>query len=192
MAAATEERVDATEELLCAGLSPGHIERQLAKQYRVSVRQARRYIQKVYARWQTQTAADAPHRREKIIRMTERLYAKAVAGKDIRSAIGALGILARMSGAFAQHDPERARRMAALGTPPTDPTQALVFAQRVMIDALYEVAMNTALDPERRLRWICELGSKLGMTHAKALVESRLDAIEEHAGLLDAVPHTKR
>jgi hypothetical protein len=190
--ASLDERIDAADEMLCAGLSPAHVERQLAKQFSVSVRQARRYIERVYRRWRDQTSADAPHRREKIIRMTERLYAKAVAAKDLRTATNALSILARMSGAFAQHDPERDRRIAALGAPPSDPTQALVYAQRVMIDSLHEVAVNGALDPERRLRWICELGAKLGMTHAKALVESRLDAIEEHAGIGDAVPHGKR
>jgi hypothetical protein len=179
------ERIDVAEELLCVGLGPGHVERQLAKDHGISLRQARRYIEKVYERWRKQTAADAPHRREKVIRMTERFYAKAMAAKDFRAGAQALQILARMSGALSQHDPERDRRMAALGVPPTEPTQALVYAQRVMIYALHEVANNSALDPERRLRWIAELGSKLGMTHAKALIEEKLGVIESHAGIGD-------
>jgi hypothetical protein len=177
------ERIDAAEELLCAGLGPGHAERQLAKQYGVTPRQARRYLSAVYTRWREQSASDAPYRREKVIRMTERFYAKALAAKDFRAGAAALQILARMSGAIRQHDPERERLMAELGPPPDDPTQALVYAQRVMVHSLHEVAINTALDPERRLRWIAELGSKLGMTHAKALIEERLGVVEEHAGM---------
>jgi hypothetical protein len=182
----TDERVDLAEDLLCAGLGPGHVERQLVKDLRVSTRQARRYIQRVYARWTAQSAADGPHRREKVIRMAERFYAKAMGAKDLRAAVQALHILSKMSGGFQQHNVEREERMAALGPPPRDPTNALLYAQRVMIDALHEVATNGSLDPERRLRWVAELGSKIGLTHAKALVEAKLEAIEEQAGFVDA------
>jgi len=173
----TEERVDKVEEMLCAGIGPSRIERTLAKDYRITVRQARRYIALVYQRWREQTRADAPHRREKIIRMTERFYARALSEKQYTAASSALSLLAKMSGALAQHDPDREQRMAALGPPPDDPTQALVWAQRCMVQALSEVVFNPSLDPERRLRWIAELGGKLGMTHAKALVEAKLDEL---------------
>src|SRR4051794_19872859 len=104
------ERVDAAEELLCVGLGPGHVERQLAKDYGVTTRQARRYIAAAYARWQEQSVADAPYRREKVIKMTERFYAKAVAAKDFKAGGTALQILCRMSGAMPQYDPERQAR----------------------------------------------------------------------------------
>ena len=42
------------EELLCVGLGPGHVERQLAKDHGIGLRQARRYIEKVYERWREQ------------------------------------------------------------------------------------------------------------------------------------------
>jgi hypothetical protein len=174
---------------LCAGLGPGHVERQLVRDLAISTRQARRYIQRVYGRWNAQSAADGPHRREKVIRMAERFYAKAMAAKDLRAAVQALQILGTMSGGFQQHDAERQKRMAALGPPPQDPTRALVYAQRIMIDALHEVATNAALDPERRLRWVAELGSKIGLTHAKALVEAKLDQIEEQAGFVVEEKH---
>ena len=173
-----EDRIDKAEDLLVGGISPGRIERALAKDYNVSTRQARRYIAAVYDRWRQQTIEDAPHRREKIIRMAERFYSKCLTEKQYSAASNALILLARMSGAFTQHDPTRQERLAQLGPPPTDPTQALVWAQRCMVFALHEVISNPSLDPERRLRWIAELGGKLGMTHAKTLVQHKLDEVE--------------
>ena len=173
------ERIDRVEEMLCAGIDPGRVERTIAKEYGVSTRQARNYLGKAYARWQSQTNEDAPHRREKVIRMTERFYARALSEKQYTAASSALGLLARMSGAFAQHDAEREKLLARLGPPPDDPTLVLVWAQRCMASALYEVVSNPSIDPERRLRWVAELGSKLGMTHAKALVGSKLEEVAE-------------
>jgi len=163
--------------MLCAGISPGRIERTLAKDHGITQRQARSYISRVYQRWQTQTRDDAPHRREKIIRMTERFYARALSDKQFTAAVNALALLAKMSGAFTQYDPERERRLAELGPPPDDPTLALVWAQRCMVFALSEVISHPTLDPERRLRWIAEIGGKIGMTHAKALVQAKLDEV---------------
>ena len=97
--------------------------------------------------------------------------------KQYSAAASALTLLGRMSGAFVQHDAARDQRIAALGAPPEDPTLALVWAQKTMILALHEVVTNPSLDPERRLRWIAELGGKLGMTHSKTVVESKLDAV---------------
>ena len=174
---ALEERLDKVEEMLCAGISPGRIERTLAKDYGITQRQARSYIGRVYQRWQAQTRDDAPHRREKIIRMTERFYARALSDKQFTAAANALALLAKMSGAFTQYDPERERRLAALGPPPDDPTLALVWAQRCMIFALSEVVSHPTLDPERRLRWIAEIGGKIGMTHSKTLVQAKLDEV---------------
>ncbi len=169
--------MEKAEELLCAGISPGKVERKLADDYFITERQARKYIAQVYARWQARTTVDAPHRREKIIRMAERFYAKALVEKQYTAAANALGLLAKMSGAFVQHDPARDEMLARLGPPPEDPTLALVYAQRCMLFALSEVVSNSAIEPERRLRWISEIGAKIGMTYARTLIEQKLDTV---------------
>jgi len=174
-----EERVEKAEEMLCAGVSPGRVERRLADEYGVTVRHARRYITRVYRRWQKQTDKDAPHRREKIIRQAERFYAKALAEKQFTAAANVLNLLARMSGAFTVRDPDREKLLAALGPPPDDPTLALVYTQKVMMFALREVIENPSIDPERRLRWIAEIGSKIGMTYPRVLIEHKLDTVEK-------------
>lgn len=115
--------------------------------------------------------------------MAERFYAKTVSEKKYGPAAQILALLMKASGAFAQESPERDRLVAELGPPPTEPTAMLVWAQRAMAYGLYDVLTNPALVPERKLRWIAELGSKLGMTHSKSLVEAKLSLIEAHAGL---------
>ena len=90
-----EDRIDKVEDYLCAGISPGKVERTVAKEYGITARQARTYISKVYQRWQAQTVADAPHRREKLIRMVERFYARALTEKEFSAAGNSLALLAR-------------------------------------------------------------------------------------------------
>lgn len=182
----TEDRIEAAEELLCAGVPPGRVQQKLADAYHVSDRQARKYITQVYRRWQKQTNDDAPHRREKIIRMAERFYAKALVEKQYTAAANVLALLAKMSGAFAPYDPQRAQQLAALGPVPEDPTLGLVYAQRVMLFALNEIVSNPAIDPERRLRWISEIGGKIGMTHAKALIQEKLDRVTKKLAAKDS------
>jgi hypothetical protein len=46
-----------------------------------------------------------------------------------------------------------------------------------MLIALNEVISQPGIDPERRLRWIADIGAKIGMTHAKALVQQKLDEV---------------
>jgi hypothetical protein len=194
-----QARLDEIEDRLAAGLPPGQVDRALAQKHGISVRQARNLRQKVYARWREETLGDAPHRREKLIRMVERHYALAMRGetvtfpdgstKSVRpwtAATSTLRLLAEMSGAFAQYDPEREARIAELGPPPSDPTQALVWGQRCLVLQLDEVMRNAAIEPERKTRLVADLVAKLGMTHAKALVEAKLNAIEGR--LLGAAP----
>lgn len=184
-------RLDEIEDRLAAGLPPGQVDRALAQKHGISVRQARNLRQKVYARWREETLADAPHRREKLIRMVERHYALAMRGETITlpdgttktdrpwtAATSTLRLLAEMSGAFAQYDPEREAHVAELGPPPSDPTQALVWGQRCLVLQLDEVMRNPAIEPERKTQLVGDLVAKLGMTHAKALVEAKLSAIE--------------
>jgi hypothetical protein len=174
-----EERLERVEELLCSGLAPERVQAKVAADYIITTRQARNYIGKVYARWRKQATMDAPHRREKLFRMTERFYARAVANKQYGAAVQALGLLAKMSGAFTGTSPSRETILAELGPVPDDPTQALVWMQRVMLRTVAEILADPTIDPERRARYIGDLGGKIGMTHAKALVEAKLDTIEQ-------------
>ena len=187
------ERLDKVEELLCNGASPGQVEKFCAKTWGISAKHSRKYISDTYHRWQEQTKADMPHRREKLIRMAERFYASAMGAKsangersqpDRGPAIQALALLAKLSGAFVQHDPARTELIRNLGQPPADPTLALVWAQRCMVYALAEVVQNESIDPERRLHWISDIGSKLGMTHAKAVFEKKLHDVAVASGLV--------
>jgi len=186
-----QSRLDEIEDRLAAGLPPGQVDRALAQKHGISVRQARNLRQKVYGRWREENLEDAPHRREKLIRMVERHYALAMRGDTVTlpdgttktdrpwtAATSTLRLLAEMSGAFAQFDPEREARVAELGPPPSDPTQALVWGQRCLVLQLDEVMRNPSIEPERKTRLVADLVAKLGMTHAKALVEAKLDAIE--------------
>lgn len=180
---ALEQRYERVEELLLSGIAPSRIETSLSKEYGITTRQVRNYITEVYERWQERRQTDAPYRRERVFLMAERFYAKAMADKRYGPAAQILGLLMKASGAFQQDDAHRDRLVAELGPPPTEPTAVLVWAQKAMAFELYNVLTNSALDPERKLRWIAELGGKLGMTHAKVLVESKLALIEAHAGL---------
>lgn len=97
------ERLEKVEEMLCAGLSPGRIEAILSRSeaedgFGVTQRQVRNYINRVYERWQEQSAADAPHRREKIFLMAERFYTRCLTAKSWAAAAQALAILVRVSG----------------------------------------------------------------------------------------------
>jgi len=187
---AQQARLDEIEDRLAAGLPPGQVDRAIAQKHGISVRQARNLRQKVYARWREETLGDAPHRREKLIRMVERHYAIAMRGETITfpdgttktvrpwtAATSTLRLLAEMSGAFAQHDPAREARIAELGPPPLDPTQALIWGQRCLVLQLDEVMRNPAVDPERKVRLVGDLVAKLGMTHAKTLVEAKLERV---------------
>ena len=187
------DRLDKVEELLCNGSSPGQIEKYCASSWLIHSSQARNYITSIYRRWEEQTKADMPHRREKLIRMAERFYASCIGAKsadgkrsqpDRAPAIQALALLAKLSGAFVQHDPARTELIRNLGQPPADPTLALVWAQRCMVYALAEVVQNESIDPERRLHWISDIGSKLGMTHAKAVFEKKLHDVAVASGLV--------
>lgn len=174
-----ESRLERVEEMLCSGLATERVLTKIAEEYDISTRQARNYINKVYARWQKQAALDAPHRREKLFRMTERHYARAVANKQWSAANNALALLAKMAGAFTGTSPSRETILAELGPVPDDPTLALVWMQKVMLRTVAEILADPTIDPERRARYVGDLGGKIGMTHAKALVEAKLDTIEQ-------------
>lgn len=174
-----EQRLERVEEMLCSGLATERVLTKVAEEYDITTRQARNYISKVYARWQKQAMVDAPYRREKLFRMTERFYARAVANRQYALASQALGLLAKMAGAFTGTNPNRQAVLAELGPIPDDPTQALVWTQRVMLRTIAEILADPTIDPERRARYIGDLGGKIGMTHAKTLVEAKLDTIEQ-------------
>src|SRR5213080_3863967 len=123
-----ELRLLAVEEGLVAGLSAGRLERELAKKFGVSQRQVRRYVAEVYSRWAEEAKKDAPHRREKLIRMVERVFAKAVAQQKYGAAVGAAQLLAKLGGTFARRLDQRQRLAELLGPPPVDdPTKGLQY-----------------------------------------------------------------
>lgn len=174
-----ETRLERVEEMMCSGIATERVLTKVAEEYDITTRQARNYVSKVYARWQKQAAVDAPYRREKLFRMTERFFARAVANKQLALASQALNLLAKMAGAFTGTNPNRQAILDELGPIPDDPTQALVWMQRAMLRTVAEIIADPTIDPERRARYIGDLGGKIGMTHAKALVEAKLDTIEQ-------------
>lgn len=183
--------LDEIEDRLAAGLPSGQVDRAISQKHGLTLRRARNLRHKIHARWREETLDDAPHRREKALRIVERHYAIAMRGETLTlpdgttrtvrpwtAATSTLRLLAEMSGAFVQHDPARQAQVAALGPPPSDPTRALIWGQRCLVLQLDEVIRNSAIEPERKTRLVADLVAKLGMTHAKALVEAKLDAIE--------------
>jgi hypothetical protein len=186
--AALDDRLERVEELLTLGLSSGRIAITLSREFSVSRRQVRNWIAKVDERWDLETQADAPFRRERLLRKVGRFYTKSLSEKKYGPAVQALVVEAKLVGAFAQKNPELDRLIEALGPPPQDPTQMLLYAQRMMALAFQHVMTSPVLD-ERRLRWIVELVKAFGMTHAKALFESKLITIEERLGLAEKNDH---
>lgn len=174
-----ERRIQEAEEQLCVGVSPGRIESDFKNRYEIGRRQVQLLLAEVYKRWMVQTQKDAPHRREKVIRMAERFYARALADKQYSAAGNVLTLLARLSGAFTSYDPARQQILDAIGLPPRDPTQAVIWAQQAMLAAMHEVLSSPAIDPERRIRLLADLGSKVSYTHAKALIEAKVDEVRE-------------
>jgi hypothetical protein len=171
--AALDVRLERVEEMLTLGLSSERIAVALSKEFGVSRRQVRNWIAKVDERWDRETQADAPFRRERLLRKVGRFYTKALSEKKYAPAGQALALEAKLVGAFTQKNPELDRMIEALGPPPSDPTQMLLYAQRMMALAFRD-AMTSAVLDERRLRWIVEFVKAFGMTHAKAVVQHRL------------------
>lgn len=172
-----EIRVDRAEDLLASGISAGRVERALANEFRVTPRQARTYISRVYDRWRKQTSLDAPHRREKLFRMVEHFYAKSLGAEQYTAASQALALLAKMSGAF---HPQQVDIASRLGPVPKDPTQALIYAQKAMMAMLEQVIADPSIDPERKLRWVSEIGGRIGMTYSRTLQQSKLEELARH------------
>jgi hypothetical protein len=186
---ALEERLERVEEMLCVGISTGIIKRKLSRPvdeggFGVSERQVGNYIQKVSARWIDQAQHDAPFRREKLIRMAERFYARCLTAKAWSPAYQTLNLLFKSSGAFTRHSEARAALLEELGPPPTDPGEALPYTRRILLFELHEVFTNDALDPERRLRWIAELTAKMGMVFSRSEIEESLMRLEALLGQL--------
>lgn len=186
-----EQRLTEIEDRLLAGINPSRIESELSQPPKINKegenvggwgivpRQVRKYITEIYRRWETEAKEDAPHRREKLIRMGERLFARAIGSGKYGAANGALNTLAKLGGAFAR--PAEAGRKSVverLGPPPTnDPTKALIYAQQVLVLSIEDILSDSTMDPEKRYRLLGDLSAKVGMTHAKALVEDKLDRV---------------
>src|SRR6185312_3876955 len=171
------------EELLVSGLSPARVERELAKKYGITERQVRKYVSQIIARWQEDSHEDVAMRREKLYRMAERLYAKAYAQDRLGPANAALQTLAKLGGAFAKGESDRAHLTEVLGPPPTDdPTKALVYAQNVLILTMKDIADDPSIEPERRWRLLADLAAKVGMTHSRSVLQNEINLVKRRLG----------
>src|SRR5205085_7934400 len=81
-----ESRLVTVEELLVSGIGSARVERELSRRFGVTPRQVRKYIADVRRRWEAESQEDAAHRRETLIRMAERVYAKAYAADKFSAA----------------------------------------------------------------------------------------------------------
>jgi hypothetical protein len=183
-----DARLLATEELLVSGIGSARVERELARRFGVGVRQVRRYIADVRSRWAEESKRDSAFRREKLIRMAERLYAKAYAADRFGPANSALQTLARLGGAFASDPSDRIRNIEViLGPPPTgDPLKAMEYAQGVLLLSMQDVASDPSLDPERRWRLLADMAAKVGMTFSRAQVQADIDKVKRRLGIVAA------
>ena len=178
-----QARMLTVEELLVSGLSPARVERELAKKYGITERQVRKYVSQIIARWQEDSHEDVAMRREKLYRMAERLYAKAYAQDRLGPANAALQTLAKLGGAFAKGESDRAHLTEVLGPPPTDdPTKALVYAQNVLILTMKDIADDPSIEPERRWRLLADLAAKVGMTHSRSVLQNEINLVKRRLG----------
>jgi hypothetical protein len=175
-----EARLLTAEELLVSGLSPARVQRELARKYGISTRQVRTYVAKIVERWEKESKEDAAHRREKLFRMAERLYAKAYAQDRLGPANAALQTLAKLGGAFAKGQSDREEMVKALGPPPTgNPTKALLWAQDVLLLSLQDIATDPSIEPERRWRLLADLAAKIGFTHSRTLLQDEINTVKQ-------------
>ena len=93
--------------------------RKLEAEWSISRRHVERYIHQVHERREKERAADAPYRRENLLRKMERFYAKAMAKDKFGPAAQILIAEARISGAF-DHTADRDALIKRLGPPPDD------------------------------------------------------------------------
>lgn len=178
-----QARLLTVEELLVSGLSPARVERELAKKYGVTRRHVRRYVAQILKRWQEDSKEDVALRREKLFRMAERLYAKAYAQDRLGPANAALQTLAKLGGAFAKGESDRAQLTEMLGPPPTDdPTKALIYAQNVLVLTMKDIAEDPTIEPERRWRLLADLAAKVGMTHSRSVLQNEINLVKRRLG----------
>jgi hypothetical protein len=88
----------------------------------------------------------------------------------------------RRRAADPDHARKRVERATRLGKPPTDdpacdPTSVLVWATRAIADVLWEVLNDVEITSEERWKFVNETTKVLGMTHAKALVQHKVDRV---------------
>lgn len=197
-------RVDRAEEMLCSGLAPSFIQKVFAGPahivdeatgkpaqpgpgirtvnvggYDITERQARNIIKLVYERWEESDTADALWRREKNLRMAERLYSKAFSEGQYSAAASALNIIARMTGSMTPPpDPAKAAALKALGPIPDDPVKAALYSQRVLLIELSYLLVDRHIDLEKRVRWMLDIVSRITAAHPKALAGRRVEELE--------------
>jgi hypothetical protein len=187
-----EKRLISVEDALVAGLNPARIERELSAQYGVSARQIRKYIAEVYRRWADESLKDAPTRREKLIRMVERVFAKALAKQKFGAAVSAAQLLAKLGGTFARRTESRPKLAEVLGPAPVDdPTKGLQYMHGLLLLNAQEVFDDPEMDPERRYRLLSDMVAKAGMTYSKDLMQQKLHKVIGRLGPATQQGHTE-
>ena len=177
----TDAHLRRVEDILMSGVPQSRAERLLQQPHPVGLglglKQVKRLIEQVHERWELERIAFGPRRREAVYRQLEVVYAEARSKGELGVASGLLQQMMKASGGT-RLDPAREAAVRALGHIPKDPTKVLMWAQQCMLLALQDVMTSPDIEPERRLRWVKEFGAAIGMTHAKALVEDKLDRLE--------------
>jgi hypothetical protein len=183
--AAVEARLEEVEELLDAGVPSASVERTIAKKYSVSRRQVRNYIHTVDKRSALVLQQDAPFIRARLLRKTQRAYARCMADKEHSAGIQALSLEAKLSGAHRSANPVVLERLQLLGPPPTDKKRIVAWTQELLAIALYDAATNPSIEPIRRFQLVADLGAKIGLLQDKAEIERELLRLAEKAAVID-------
>jgi len=172
-----ENRLDRVEEMLAGGFPSGSVARKLAAEWSISRRQVEKYIRRAHERRERERLADAPYRRESLLRKMERFYAKAMSQEKFGPAAQILIAEMRLSGAFDQ-TADRDALVQRLGPPPEDPGEMLVYTRRVLMASLYEAMLSPFLDVEKRQRIIADLAFKIAATQSRTEIEAEMLKVE--------------
>lgn len=186
---ARELQRDRVEDMLVQGVPVATVIKALRADppqgYSMSTVAANKLITEVHERWQKARDKEAPHRREKVWRMAEVLYAKSV-NKSPSVAASLLSTMNKMLPAPVDEAEviERRRIVEQLGPAPQDPVQLSLWAQRAMVLELIAILGDASLEPERRVQFIALFGSRIAALHPQALAGRRMEELETQVAQL--------
>lgn len=177
-----EARLARIEDLLSGGAQQHQIVRLLAKPppdgYELWPRTTRALIVEVYKRWQEQREREAPHRRERLIRMAEQLYLKTQQAKKFSAAAGVLTLLSRLYNVAQPDEEQREQLQAQLGPLPEDPSQYPLYTQKALMLTMVNVASSTSMDQQQRMRFLVQYGQAITHGSPQALASNRIQQLE--------------